>query len=87
MQSRRVLYTRPTGLRLTYQIVADERGRYTIALDAVILKRGFDPLVERGLRAPGESVMRSTIAHAQMAILYLIGMREVPDSAPERRTA
>jgi hypothetical protein len=74
--TRRVLYTRPTGKRLTYQIDADERGRYAISVGGTVVKRGMDPLVERRLRPPGDDVLESTIAHSQVAIMYLIGMKE-----------
>jgi len=76
IHSTSVQHQRNAGKRLTYDIRADDHGNFEILLNGKVLKRGTDPLVLCGLRAPGPAVMASAIRYAKAGILYLHLMRE-----------
>jgi hypothetical protein len=70
-------YTRTTGLRLTYDISATERGIYSVWLGAKELMRGRDSLTARGKRCvPNKRKAAGAVREAQIAIERLSSMDE-----------
>jgi hypothetical protein len=70
-------YTRTAGLRLTYDISANERGSYSVWLGTKELLRGRDNLTARGSRcAPNKRKAAGAIHEAKLAIERLHGMDE-----------
>jgi hypothetical protein len=70
-------YTRTAGMRLTYDISANERGAYTVWLGAKELMRGRDGLTARGTRCvPNKRKAAGAIHQAKIAIERLSDMDE-----------
>jgi hypothetical protein len=70
-------YTRSTGLRLTYDISASERGDYSVWLGEKELMRGHDALTARGKRCvPNKRKAAGAIHEAKRAIERLSDMSE-----------
>jgi hypothetical protein len=70
-------YTRTSGLQLTYDISASERGLYSVWLGDKELMRGHDSLTARGKRCvPNKRKAAGAIHEAKIAIERLSGMSE-----------
>jgi hypothetical protein len=70
-------YTRSSGLRLTYDISANERGNYSVWLGDKELMRGHDSLTARGKRCvPNKRKAAGAIHEAQREIERLSAMSE-----------
>jgi hypothetical protein len=73
-----VQYTRTAGRRLTYDISANESGRYTVRLEGRELMRGYDRLSAQGLRcSPNKRKAVGAIHEAKLAIERLSEMNEI----------
>lgn len=70
-------YTRTKGLRLTYRIRADDRGRYSVFLGDKEMMRGRDPLTA-GCRSSERNKRKSTgaVEEAKVAIETCCEMSE-----------
>lgn len=70
-------YTRTSGLQLTYDISANERGNYSVWLGEKELMRGHDSLTARGKRCiPNKRKAAGAIHEAKIAIERLSDMAE-----------
>jgi len=69
-------YTRKSGQQLTYRIVADEHGRFTVTLGEKELLRGRDSLSAGGRRGANKRKLVGAVAEAQRAIEALSLMDE-----------
>lgn len=72
----KVQYTRKQGAGLTYDIEADQYGRYTISLGGKVLKRGSEPLVTLRMLRPSPEREAEALDAACGAIDLLMGMTE-----------
>jgi len=71
-------HVRTTGRRLTYDILADEWGGYSVLLQGKELLRGKDPLSAHGQRrAPNKRKAVGGVALAKQAIESLRDMNEI----------
>ena len=70
-------YTRSSGLRLTYDISASERGSYSVWLGEKEMLRGRDTLTASGKRCvPNKRKAAGAVHEAKLAIERLCGMDE-----------
>jgi len=70
-------YTRTTGLQLTYDISANERGTYSVWLGDKEMMRGEDSLTARGKRCePNKRKAAGATHEAQREIERLSAMSE-----------
>jgi hypothetical protein len=72
-----VAYTRKNGKQLTYEIRADERGRFSVHLGEKEMLRGRDGLSANGGRKPNRRKLAGAIDEAQRAIEDLTLMDEL----------